>query len=54
MSFMNEGQAQSGQLEGISLRNVMSNYEDNPLRNKGISKLSKIQVSTSLMSEGQV
>ena len=33
MSFMNEGQAQPGQFEGISLRIIISKNEDNPLTN---------------------
>ena len=33
---MNEGQDQSGQLEGISLSIVMSKYQDNTLKNKKV------------------
>ena len=44
-SFMNEGQCQSGQLEGISLSIIMSKYEVNPLTNKKvIQKIAKIEV----------
>ena len=36
MPFINEGQCQSGQLEGISLRLVISKYEGNPLTNNTV------------------
>ena len=36
MSFMNEGQGYSGQIEGISIRIVISIYEDNLLTNNKI------------------
>ena len=37
-SFINKGQDQTGQLEGISLGIAMSKYEDYPLKNNKIQK----------------
>jgi hypothetical protein len=34
MSFMREGQVQSGQLEGIDQRVAVFKYKSNPLRNE--------------------
>ena len=42
MAFMNESKVESNQHDGISLRNVMSKYEDNSLTHNNILEIKQM------------